>query len=551
MTNTQPTIDLHQYWDVLRSRKLAIIIPTLAAIALAAAFIVLQKPQYTAQARVLVNPLLSPDPAGTTAKSNVPDMNTEQATAASAPVANLARSSLNVSNTGDRLLNHLKVTAASTGNILLFQYTSPNAQQAAQYANAFAQAYITYRNNSVLEPLAKAIAQKKQAITALSEQIQHSGPVQKSMLRPQFTYVASQLATFESDQQLVSGGILIGSAVPPPSPSSPKITTTLVIAAVIGLVLGILLALIREGMDRRIKSPDEMETQLRAPVLGVIPKFKGRSPERSLVTISDPRSPASEAYRTTAIALENLAARAGVRMIMFASPKAGGGASTTTANVGAVLAQAGHQVILVSADLRSPTLHLILGLPDGRGLSTALMDGANSTDRLLKGTRIPNLFLLNAGPEPEDPAALLSSPATTQVFSALQALKPNFILVDAPPVLSVSDAMILSRQVDGTVVTWNSEAFQAPALSTARERLERAGANILGGILSFDSGKPRGGASPARGELSRPQAADPRDARRVAARSMAEDSYDSIDPSPLRERPAGAHPTQAPGRVRP
>ena len=169
MTNTQPTIDLHQYWDVFRARKLMVIVPLLAVIALAAAYIVLQKPQYTAQAKVLVNPLLSPVAAGSTsAKSNLPDMNTEQATAASAPVANLARTTLKVSNSGDRLLNHLNVSAASSGNVLQFQYTSANPQQAAQYVNAFAQAYITYRNDSVLKLLTAGVAERKHTIALLA-----------------------------------------------------------------------------------------------------------------------------------------------------------------------------------------------------------------------------------------------------------------------------------------------------------------------------------------------------------------------------------------------
>jgi capsular exopolysaccharide synthesis family protein len=231
-----------------------------------------------------------------------------------------------------------------------------------------------------------------------------------------------------------------------------------------------------------------------------------------------------------AITLENLPARPGARVIMIVSPTQGGGASTTTANLGAVLAQAGRQVILVSADLRSPTLHLILGLSNGRGLSTAVHEG-KSAERLLKATRIPNLVLLNAGPEPEDPAALLSSPETAQVFKDLQALKPDFILVDAPPALSVPDAMILSRYVDGIVVTWNSEAFKAPDLLTARERLNRAGANILGGIYSFASGKPRERESSTRGEPPRPQVPGP---RRTAVSSIDEDSVGSADPS-LRE----------------
>jgi capsular exopolysaccharide synthesis family protein len=548
MANTQSTIDMHQYWGVLRARKLTVIITTLAAIGLAAAYIVLQKPQYTAQAKVLVNPLLSPV-AASTPKSNLPDMNTEQATADSTPIANLARAALKLpSNDGTRLLSHLNVTAATTGNILQFQYTAPDAQQAAQYVNAFAQAYVTYRNDTVLKLLAAAVAERQHTIAVLEEQLRHAGSAQRAATMSQLHDDEVQLATFQSDQSLVDGAQVIGTAVPPSKPSGKK-TTTLIIAAVIGLVLGILLALIREAMDRRIKSPGELGNRLQAPVLGVIPKFRERSPDRSLVTVSEPRGSASEAYRTAAIALETLAARAGARVIMFASPREGGGATTTLANVGVVLAQAGHQVLLVSADLRDPTLHHILGLQNGRGLSTAVLEGKN-IERLLKGTRIPNLFLLNAGPEPEDPAALLSSPGTAQVFDSLLALKPDFILVDAPPVLSVSDAMILSRQVDGTVVTWNAEDFKAPALDGTRDRLDQAGANILGAIYSFDSGKRKGGRSQlASGPPAQPAA--PFDRRQTAVSAgPAEESFDRIDPVPPRDQvgvaPSGS---RASGRI--
>ena len=369
-----------------------------------------------------------------------------------------------------------------------------NAQQAAQYANAFAQAYITYRNDSVLKPLAAAVAKIKRSMTALEEQLLHSGTARRPVLQCQLRSAASQLQAFQSDQQLVSGGQVIGTAVPPSSPSSPKIATTLVIAAVIGLVLGIILALIREGMDRRIKSPGEMESQLRAPVLGVIPKFKGRSPERSLVAINEPRSPASEAYRTAAIALENLATRTGARVIMIVSPKEGGGASTATANLGAVLAQAGRQVILVSADLRNPTLHLILGLPDGRGLSTAVTEAKN-TERFLKATRVPNLFLLNAGPEPEDPGGAALQPCHGAGLQ--RSASPETALHTggrtARALGARRDDSLPSRRWDRCHLELRGLPGRGPP--DARERLGRAGANILGGIYSFASGK-RGGAQP-------------------------------------------------------
>ncbi len=527
MTNAQSTTDLRQYWQIIRARKFAIIIPTLLALGLAAVYVfVLQKPQYTAQARVLVNPIVTPSTTTATAKGNVPNMNTEQAAANSGPVAVLARKSLGLSSTnGERLMSHLTVSASSTANVLQFQYTSPDPQRAARFANAFAQAYITYRNSAALKPLAKAITDRQHTISALMAQLPHSGKIQRGVLVAQLREDATQLAQFQADRQLVSAGTVITNAGVPSSPSSPKVAKTLLIAGVIGLVIGLCLALIREAMDGRIKDPDALESRLRAPVLGVIPKFDARSPERSLATVADPRGAASEAYRMTAITLEHLAARDGQRVIMVVSPQDGGGASTTVANLGVVLAQAGHRVMLVSADLRYPTLHLIFGLSNGHGFCNALLEGMDP-ERLLKEAHVPNLYVMTSGPEPQDPAALLASPATAEVLTTLRSLGPDFILLETPAVLSASDAVILARQTEGTVITWNAEEFEAPALQKAQERLEVAGANILGGIYTFDRSSQK------RTKKRRPGAARPaaplvpRETRKAAASSRSDDRLD-------------------------
>ncbi len=553
MTNGQSTIDLHQYWEIFKSRKFAIIIPTLLALALAGAYVfVVQKPQYTAQAKVLVNAIVTPSTTTGTAKGNAPDMNTEQAAADSTPVAVLARKSLNISGTnGDRLLSHLTVTPSSTANVLQFQYTSSNPQQAAQYANAFASAYLTYRNRTALQPLANAITDRQRAISTLQAQLPKAGKVQRGALAGELHEAAVQLSQFQADEQLVSAGTVITVAAAPSSPSSPKVAKTLLIAGVIGLVIGLCLALIREAMDRRIKNPDALESRLRAPVLGVIPKFDARSPERSLATVTDPRGAASEAYRMAAITLEHLAARDGLRMIMVASPQDGGGASTTVANLGVVLAQAGHRVILVSADLRYPSLHLIFGLSNGHGFCNALREGMDP-ERLLKEVVIPNLYVLTSGPEPKDPAALLASPATAEVLSTLRSLGADFILLETPDVLSASDAVILARQVEGTVITWNAEDFEAPALRKAQERLEVAGANIIGGIYAFDRSKPKK-ASKRRKKSARPEAPFvPRETRKAAAGSLSDDTFDRD--SDLADRTAAGSSrssrTEATGRSR-
>jgi capsular exopolysaccharide synthesis family protein len=528
MTNGQSTIDLRQYGEIFKSRKWAIIIPTLLALALAGAYVfVVKKPQYTAQAKVLVNPIVTPSTTTATAKGNTPDMNTEQAAADSTPVAVLVRKSLNLSSTnGDRLLSHLTVTPSTTANVLQFQYTSSNPQQAAQYANAFAQAYITYRDNTALQPLTKAIDDRNKAISALQAQLPHAGKVQRGVLAGELHEAALQVSQFQADEQLVSAGTVITVATAPSSPSSPKVAKTLLIAGVIGLVIGLCLALIREAMDRRIKNPDALESRLRAPVLGVIPRFDARSPERSLATVTDPRGAASEAYRMAAITLEHLAARDGLRVIMVASPQDGGGASTTAANLGVVLAQAGHRVILVSADLRYPSLHRIFGLSNGHGFCNALLEGMDP-ERLLKEALIPNLYVLTSGPEPKDPAALLASPATAEVLSTLRGLGADFILLETPAVLSASDAVILARQVEGTVITWNAEEFEAPALQKAQERLEVAGANILGGIYAFDRSKQKQ-ARKRRQKSARPEAPFvPRETRKAAAGSRSDEVFDS------------------------
>src|SRR6266480_3060605 len=278
MTNAQSTIGPHQYWEIIGSRKLAIIIPPLLALGLAAAYVfAVQKPQYTAQAKVLVNPIVTPTTTNGTAKGGTVDMNTEQAAAGSGPVALLARKSLGLSSAnGDRLLSHLNVTASGTANVLQFQYTSPDPQQAGRYANAFAQAYITYRNGIALKPLTAVINYKQQKMSALMAQLPKAGKVQRGVLVQELRADANQLAQFQADQKLISAGTVIMTAGTPSSPSSPKVAKTLLVAGVIGLVIGLSLALIREAMDGRIKNADALEGRLRAPVLGVIPKFNAR-----------------------------------------------------------------------------------------------------------------------------------------------------------------------------------------------------------------------------------------------------------------------------------
>lgn len=488
MTTPQSTIDLRQYWDVLRSRKLAVIIPALLLTGLAMLFTATRTPQYTAQARVRVDPLVAPFLSSTAAiNASQPDMGTEEQTAASSAVAALARQALGITTSTDTVLKHLHVQAASTGFILTIQYTSPSPQQAAQYANAFARAYLTYRNSVVTEPLDKLIGERQDAIAQLEALLKGAPSARQRDISAQLSELRTELAQFEGPRELISAGTVIDNAQPPPSPSSPNVFRNFAIGVVGGLVLGICLALLREGLDDRIKNREELEVRLGSPVIGVIPKVREAV---MLATVTDARGPISEAYRVTATTLQYMAARDGLKVVMVTSPLPGAGKTTAVANMGVVLAQAGRRVILVSADLRLPRLHLYFGLSNNFGLSNSLLSGAD-VKMLLQKTTISNLYLLASGPEPHNPAAALASPTAADVLGSLQSLGLDFILVDSPAALSASDALVLAPQVDATVLLWNAEDSRAAVLIEAYEQLETAGANIVAGIYSFDQSAPR------------------------------------------------------------
>jgi capsular exopolysaccharide synthesis family protein len=484
MTDTPSTIDLRQYWNVFRSRKFWIIIPMIVGAGLALAYGETQPRQYTAQAVVRVDPPVIALTGGST-KANAPDMTTEQQTASSTAVAALAQKALRTTASTETLLSHLHVAAAATGNIMTIQYKSSSAQQAAQYANAFARAYLAYRNSSIANPLTHLLRQKQYAVAQLLARMPHAGKLQRIALADQLREDESQIAQYQSARQLISGGAVISAAVPPRSLSSRKIPRDLAIGLGAGLVLGILGALIRESLDNRIKNREELEARLRVPVLATIPRLGKGLSNGSLATLSDPRNPASDGYRMAATALQALAARDKLRVIMVASPRISAQSSVTTANLGIALAQAGHRVVLISADMRFPMLHHIFGLSNELGLSTARHEG-RSAQTLVQETSVPNLYVLPSGPEPRNPGALLASPVIAEVLSSLQSLNPDFVLVDAPALLASSEALVIAARVDGTVVVWNAEDSDASALVQARERLEAVGANVVGGIYSFD-----------------------------------------------------------------
>lgn len=204
---------------------------------------------------------------------------------------------------------------------------------------------------------------------------------------------------------------------------------------------------------------------------------------RDLITISDPRSPASEAFRTLRTNLQFASLDRELRTLLVTSAGPEEGKSTTLANLAVTMAQAEKRVILVDCDLRRPALHDLFGLPNDAGLVNMMLDDAMLKDPPLQETGVDGLWLLASGPLPPRPPDLLGSRRMEQIIQALLE-KADILLFDAPPVLAVTDASILATKVDGVLLVVSAGKSRREHVQTAKSQLEKVNAHIVGSVLT-------------------------------------------------------------------
>ena len=201
----------------------------------------------------------------------------------------------------------------------------------------------------------------------------------------------------------------------------------------------------------------------------------------NLVTLTDPRSPASEAYRALRTNLSFYSLEQPVRTLVVTSPAAGEGKSTTVANLAVTMAQSGRRTILVDCDLRRPTLHEVFELAMTPGLTNLTLDEVSEMP--LQQTAVENLWLLSSGTKPPNPADLLGAKRMDQIIADL-AGRADIVLFDAPPVMAAADAAILGAKVDGILLVIQAGKTRRDHSERARELLEKARVRIVGVALT-------------------------------------------------------------------
>jgi non-specific protein-tyrosine kinase len=202
-----------------------------------------------------------------------------------------------------------------------------------------------------------------------------------------------------------------------------------------------------------------------------------------LVTLSDPRSPAAEGFRTLRTNLIFSSVERALTTILVTSPANADNKSAVLANLAVTFAQAGNKTIIVDADLRKPMQHTLWGVNNERGLTTMLLDDGALANPPLIETSVPNLSLLPSGALPPIPADLFSSQRMSEVIGVLKA-RAAYIFFEAPPVLLATDAALLSARLDGALLVVRAGAARRDHVARARQELQRVNARLLGAVLT-------------------------------------------------------------------
>jgi polysaccharide biosynthesis transport protein len=561
-------LELRQYLDILRRHKW-FILEAVVLVGLAAGIMSnVRTPVYQATARVLLMPndptqQLNPLP-GNGAFGNDPDryvagqMNIVRSEGVATEAAK-SLSGITVREVEDKV----SVGQDGESNVLRISATDPDPVKARDIAQAVAEGYIENRRQAAVSGLEKAAKDIQDKLGPLQTQIAMldtqiaagpaapgatsalstpeksataTGPSQpgpgpdptgspagapssQEALKAARYAAAVQYETLYARQQELIVNIslqrgdaeLIADAKVPDEPNSPHPRRDAALGAFVGLLLGLGVSVLREQLNDKIRSADEVERLTGLPLLAQLP-FDDQAAEGVAVD-KRPNSPFGEAMRSLRTSIQYQGVDSPVRVILVTSSLSGEGKSLVAANLAAAFAQADYRTLLVSADLRRPTVEGLFGELDPSvgliGVISGLVRGKNAptsdgrgngygpesieeaTVEALRATPISGLLLLPSGPTPPNPAELLGSRRMATILNHLS-MNADVVVIDSPPLLPVTDAAVLAAKCDGVVLVAGANETPRAALERAKTILDGTGARVLGVVFNKSRNAPGG-----------------------------------------------------------
>ena len=468
---------LRDYASVVWRRKWLVILPTLLTALVAAGLTVAQTPMYRASADVLVRLPPTATSVGATGAVMSPRLvENEFKTASGSTLQTQVRAIVGPEPT-------LSVSSNEESDVFTFTATSSDADAAAFAANTYAEQYIVLQQDSLIAEYDA----RKEVLEAQLAGIE-SGDVDPSR-QEEYERELEDLAV-STDLARTSSSALIDAATPPGAPYEPNAIRTVVLALVVGLLIGLGAAFLVDYLDTTIRDEDDLRAATGLPNLAMIPQvlLSARATEGHIVTRDDPQSQGAEAYRGLRTAIRFMSLDRPIRTVLVTSARPGEGKTTTATNLAVAAARSGQRVMLIDCDLRKPQAHLFFGLPNDVGFTSVLLGEVTLQQAAQISRGDGKLAVVTSGPLPPDPSDLLSGETTHRALDRIRN-EIDLVVLDSPPVLPVADPTVLAGLVDGVIVVASAGSTDKRQLARAISRLEQVEAPLLGTVLNRYQGK--------------------------------------------------------------
>ena len=399
--------------------------------------------------------------------------------------------------TSDGLKPYIRVEIVRNTQLLLVTVQNSNPKLAADIANTIAQVFTArisdlqaQRYSAAQKGLSEQVSEMEKQVNETTAAIaKEANGAQKLQLESRLTeyrQLYANLVTNYEQARLAEAQTSTNVFVSEPAnvstdPVSPKTTRNTLLAIVAGMLLAAGAVFLMNMLDDTIKNPDEVRTRFKVPVLGMIAVHQIK--EGQPICQSEPRSPIAESFRSLRTNLAYAAVDNQLKRILVTSPAPEDGKTTVAANLAVITAQGEKRVALVDADLRRPQIHQKFGLLNQVGLSDLFVCTLDVLDGVLQTSSVPRLDIITSGRLPPNPAELLTSQKMEQIFERL-GQDHDLIVIDTPPLLSVTDAAALSAKTDGVLLVIKPGVTKAGALEHSLQQLRGVGARVLGVVFN-------------------------------------------------------------------
>jgi capsular exopolysaccharide synthesis family protein len=505
----EKTLELRDYLRVLRRHKWLMAITVVVCLSVALGVSLSKAPVYSTSTQIilerrLVDRLFVPTEQQSEESSNRKRANEIQ-------VMSSPEVRAKVEELLGREAEPVTFTPLAGTDVVVVGVRGRTPRKIAKTANAFAETYITVRTEQTINELNQAAQQIQARITevegkiAIVDQSLSAAPPIQTIVNgrniapadPRETERASLIAQRDAfarslDQMRVgvsvaqqTGARVLSEARVPAEPVNQDPVRNVGAGLALGIVLAIALAFLREYLDDSVKTKEDLEAATGLTVVGIVPVISDwkKRDNTPLISMAQPRSPAAEAYRSVRTSVEFLSLDQPMGTVQVTSALASEGKTSTLANLAVTFARAGQRVIVLCCDLRRPRVHEFFGLSNRVGFTSVLLGDTPLAQAIQPADPELPIGLVASGPLPPNPAELLASKRAVDVIEDLDR-RCDLLLIDSPPVLPVTDALVISGLVDGVLLVANAGSSTRRGTKRAAELLRQVEAPLIGSILN-------------------------------------------------------------------